>query len=45
MKNRCVRILLAIIVVVVVAILLLPFVVNANSFRPTIEAQLRNSLE
>lgn len=44
MKKPWVRILIAVVVVLVIAVLLVPFFVNANSFRPALEARLSQTL-
>jgi AsmA protein len=43
-KKPWVKIVLAIVAVLIIAILLIPLFVNANTFRPTLEAQLSNAL-
>lgn len=44
MQKRWVRIAIAAAVVIVLALVLIPFFVNANAFRPTVESQLSQSL-
>ena len=44
MQRRWVKVVLAVVALVVVAVVLIPFFVNANTFRPTLEGQLSTAL-
>ena len=44
MQRRWVKVVLAVVVLVVLAVVMLPFFINANTFRPTLEGQLSTAL-